>query len=336
MKKIIITKKTSGIRIDKFLKTGIFLNEEITRGEIIKNIKAGEILVNSKIVKPSYILKNQDEIKINIKKQKNILKPSRKIKLKIIFQDKNIIVIDKPAGMQVHPAKSAGADHGAGPDDNQKENTLVNFLISEFPEIENVNDDSEDGRMRPGIVHRLDKDTSGVMIIARNIKTFLELKRQFKNKEIEKKYCAIVYGVPNPADGVIEKPLARSADYRKQVIAGRKTKTKIREAVTFYKTLKKMEDNFSLLEVMPKTGRMHQIRVHLTSIGHPIVGDKKYCLKNTKRLTKISRQLLHAVSIKFSLFGRKYEFDSPLPEDFEEFLKRYDKKLNFSGKCVFN
>ncbi len=336
MQKIIITKKNSGERIDKFLSKGFFLNEKITRGEIIKNIKVGKILINNKIIKPSYVLKNQDEIKIDIKikKEKNILKPSRKIKLKIIFQDENIVVIDKPAGLQIHPVKSANADHGAGlvksatadhgvgPDDNQKENTLVNYLLAEFPEIKTVHDDSHDGRMRPGIVHRLDKDTSGAIIIARNQKTFLELKRQFKNKEIEKKYQAIVYGAPNPAEGIIEKPLARSADYRKQVIAGRKTKTKIREATTFYKTLKTIGNNFALLEVAPKTGRMHQIRVHLTSIGYPIVGDKKYYLKNIKRREGISRQLLHAASIEFSLFGKKYEFNSPLPEDFEEFMEK--------------
>ncbi|HAI74174.1 MAG TPA: RluA family pseudouridine synthase [Candidatus Moranbacteria bacterium] len=311
MRKIIITKKNSGGRIDKFLKMEFFLNDNITRGEIIKQIKAGKVLANNKIIKPSYILKEQDEIKIDIKKEKNILKPSRKIKLKIIFQDENIIAIDKPAGMQVHP------------DDNQKENTLVNYLLAEFPEIENIYDDSEDDRMRPGIVHRLDKDTSGVIIIARNQKTFLELKRQFKNKEIEKKYLAIVYGMPNLNEGVIEKPLARSTDYRKQTVAGRKTKTKIREAITYYKTIKVLKDNFVLLEVAPKTGRMHQIRVHLTSDGHPIVGDKKYFLKNIKRLAKIDRQLLHATSIKFSLFGKAYEFNSPLPKDFEEFMKTH-------------
>lgn len=311
MQKIIIAKNNAGERVDKFLSKGIFLNAEITRGEIIKKIKSGKILVNKKIAKPSYVLKEGDELEINfILSEKEILKPSAKIKLKIIFQDENLIVIDKPAGMQVHP------------DDSEKENTLVNYLLAEFPEIKNIHDDSKNGLMRPGIVHRLDKDTSGVMIVARNQKTFLELKRQFQDKEIEKKYQAIVIGVPNPEEGVIEKPLARSTDYRRQVIAGKKTKTKIREAVTFYKTSKIFGDKFALLEVAPKTGRMHQIRVHLTSIGHPIVGDKKYFLKNIKRREEVERQLLHSASIKFSLFGKKYEFNSKLPEDFEEFLKK--------------
>ena len=136
---------------------------------------------------------------------------------------------------------------------------------------------------------------------------------------MEKKYQAIVYGVPDPAEGVIEKPLARSADYRRQVVAGRKTKTKIREAVTEYRTLKVLGNSFSLLELSPKTGRMHQIRVHLLSIGHPIVGDKKYFLRGIERLDSARRQLLHAQSIKFTLFGSSYKFNSPPPADFLDF-----------------
>lgn len=306
--KIIITKDSAGERLDKFLSSGNFFDGLVTRSEISRQIKAGNIVVNGEKVKSGYLLKKNDVIIFDFKfSEEKIILPSEKKELPIIFQDENIIVIDKPAGMQVHP------------DDTQKVGTLVNYLIASFPEIETVCDDTKEGKMRPGIVHRLDKDTSGVMVVAKNQETFLELKRQFQDKEIKKKYQAIVYGVPNPAEGVIEKPLARSADYRRQVVAGRKTRTKIREAVTSYRTLKISKEGFALLELSPKTGRMHQIRVHLTSIGHPIVGDKKYFLRGIERLDSARRQLLHAESIKFALFGKDYEFNSPLPQDFLDF-----------------
>ena len=308
MQKIIITKEIAGERLDKFLSSGNFFDGRVTRSELSRQIKAGTILVNEGMVKSGYILKNNDVITFDFKfSEEKVLLPKEKRELPIIFSDENIIVIDKPAGMQVHP------------DDTRKEETLVNYLVAQFPEIENVCDDTKEGRLRPGIVHRLDKDTSGVIVVARNMKAFTELKRQFQDKEVEKKYQAIVYGVPDLAEGVIEKALARSADYRRQVVAGRKTKTKIREAVTEYRTLKTLGDDFALMELSPKTGRMHQIRVHLTSIGHPIVGDKKYFLRGIERLDFARRQLLHAQSIKFTLFGNGYEFSSSLPTDFLDF-----------------
>jgi 23S rRNA-/tRNA-specific pseudouridylate synthase len=151
--------------------------------------------------------------------------------------------------------------------------------------------------------------------------TFIELKRQFGAREMTKKYLAIVHGVPVPADGVIEKPLARSSDYRKQVVAGSKTKTKIRPAITKYRVTEGFGGKYALVEAMPKTGRMHQIRVHLTSIGHPIVGDKKYGLKSIKPDPSVERQLLHAQSLEFSLYGYNYAFSAELPEDFRLFIE---------------
>jgi 23S rRNA pseudouridine1911/1915/1917 synthase len=308
MQKIIITKNSSGERLDKFLSSGNFFDGRITRSEISRQIKAGTILVNEKIVKSGYVLKNNDVITFDfIFTQEKIILPKVEKELPIIFSDENIIVINKPVGMQVHP------------DDTRKEETLVNYLVAQFPEIETVCENTKEGKLRPGIVHRLDKDTSGVIVVARNMETFLELKRQFQDKEIVKKYQAIVYGVPDPTEGVIEKPLARSADYRRQVVAGHKTRTKIREAVTRYRTLKVSKEGFALMELSPKTGRMHQIRVHLTSIGHPIVGDKKYFLRGITRLDSARRQLLHAESIEFTLFGNTYAFSSPLPDDFLNF-----------------
>lgn len=313
-------------RLDKFLKEGVFFNDKITRGEIIRQIKSGNVLVNGKKIKPSYILKENDVIEHGTwNMEQEALVPNFEIKIDIIYKDENIIVVNKPAGLQVHP------------DNHEKNNTLANGLIAKFPEIKNVGDHSTSSGqaiMRPGIVHRLDKDTSGIMVIARNQKIFEELKNKFKNREIEKKYWALTYGrvlesgglgKSGIVSGVIDKPLARSTSYRKQVIAGKKTETKIREAVTHYKVLKTL-DNISLLEVTPKTGRMHQIRVHLTSIGHPIVGDKLYKTK-TNRTSKTNiiksraaRQMLHAKSIKFGLFGEDFLFEAPTPPDFDHFL----------------
>ena len=304
MKKTIIVKNKAGERIDKFLMQEFFLNTETTRGEIIRNIKSGNILVNDKKVKPSYLLKEKDKIKINILENKDGLVANKNVEFEIIFENKDFIVINKPAGLQVHPSEK------------NEQDTLVNGLIYKFPEIKKIGDDLDN---RPGIVHRLDKDTSGIMIVVRNQKTFLELKDKFKNREIQKTYWALVYGKLKNREGVIEKAIARTENYKKQTIANQKTKTKIRPAVTEYKVLKEGSE-YSLLEVKPKTGRMHQIRVHLSSIGHPILGDDKYKLKNIKTEEKIARHLLHARSIKFGLGEKDFEFEAELPEDFKNFL----------------
>ena len=311
MKKIIISENNSGLRLDKFL-VREFFSLGMTRGKIIRAIKAGEVLVNGKVKKPGYLLKEGDITEANMKKTrfKSSLKSSPAPEIKIIYEDENIIAVDKPAGIQVHP------DH------NEKKNTLVNWLVYRFPEIKNVRDSSVGAELRPGIVHRLDKDTSGVMVVARNMKSFGELKNLFKEHKAEKKYLALAQGILKNKRGIIDSPIARAGNYKKQTIAGRKTRTKIREAVTRYKVLKEF-DGYSLLEVIPKTGRMHQIRVHLFSIGHPVVGDKLYKLKqklqpfsDSSLSLEVPRQMLHAESIEFELFGKNYSFSSPLPDDF--------------------
>lgn len=302
MKEIIIGKNNSGLRVDKFLAKEFF---NISRGEIIRQIREGRVLVNDKKIKPNYVLDENDIIKSTINKEVLVsdIIPNKEIKIEIIYQDENIIVVNKPDGIQVHP------------DSNEKNNTLVNGLINEFPEIINVGEDKN----RPGIVHRLDKDTSGIIVVARNQRAFEELKRKFQNREIEKKYWAIVYGKPDES-GVIDKPLARATTYKKQVVAGKKTKTKIREAVTQYKVIK-YADDMTLVEVTPKTGRFHQIRVHMASIGHPVVGDKLYKLKKIANIS-VPRQLLHAKNIKFELFGKEFEFEADVPRDFDVFLTK--------------
>ena len=226
--------------------------------------------------------------------------------MKIIFQNKNIIVVDKPAGLAVHP--------GVG----TSEKTLVDFLLEKFPEIKDVGDAPE---IRPGIVHRLDKETSGVMVVARNQKTFEFLKDLFKNRQIEKKYLALVHGKLKTKEGQVEGEMGRSKkDFRKQaLVRGKISVRKERYSLTHFKVKKEFE-KYSLLEVFPKTGRMHQIRVHLHSVGHPIVGDKKYTFKEFKNIFA-PRMMLHANSISFiGPDKEKYFFESRPPEEFEKFM----------------
>jgi len=226
--------------------------------------------------------------------------------IKTIYQDKNIIVIDKPVGLAVH----------SGVGTSQK--TLVDFLLEKFPEIKEVGDDP---KTRPGIVHRLDKETSGVMVVARNQKSFEYFKNLFKKRKVEKKYLALVHGRLKAKVGRVEGEMGRSKkDFRKQaLVRGKIVVRKERYSLTLYK-VKREFDDFSLLEVLPKTGRMHQIRVHLHSIGHPIVGDKKYSFKEFKNILT-PRMMLHAASISFiGPNNEKYFFESKPPEEFRKIM----------------
>ncbi|MBU2028912.1 RluA family pseudouridine synthase [Patescibacteria group bacterium] len=305
MQKIIIPENLD-IRIDKFLLRNFFSN--IPRTEIIRKIKRGDILVNKKIVKPNYHLKKANLVEINLKKPPKNIQPNSKIKFEIIFRNNDFLVINKPAGLTVHPLNFS---------DNT---TLVSGLLAQFPEIKNIGDKSVGSKLRPGIVHRLDKETSGVMLVAKNQKTFTAFKKMFQQRKIEKHYLAWVYGQVFPQEGTIEKALSRSKNYKKQIIAKANSLRQSRTAVTYYK-VKKIVDYFSLLEVFPKTGRTHQIRIHLASLGHPVVGDKLY--KAPQKLRKISaeRQLLHAERIIFSLGGKTFAFQVASPQDFSYFSK---------------
>ncbi|MFA6160465.1 MAG: RluA family pseudouridine synthase [Parcubacteria group bacterium] len=301
MKKIIITKNNSGERTDRFLVREFF---SYTRGEIIRNIKSGNVLVNEKEVKPSHALKEGDAVEINISEKKAGIITNKDVSFEIVFENENFVVIDKPAGVQVHPSEKNEAD------------TLVSGLLYKFPEVGTVGDEPQN---RPGIVHRLDKDTSGIMLIARNQKTFQELKDKFKNHEIQKTYWAVAHGKLESKKGIIDKSLARARNYKKQTIANAKTQTKVREALTEYEVLKEGKE-YSLIELKPKTGRTHQLRIHLSSLGHPIVGDEKYKLRNIKTDESVARHLLHAKKINFSLNGKNFEFEANLPDDFSKFM----------------
>ncbi|PIR98047.1 MAG: RluA family pseudouridine synthase [Candidatus Colwellbacteria bacterium CG10_big_fil_rev_8_21_14_0_10_42_22] len=236
--------------------------------------------------------------------------------INVIYEDENLIVINKPAGLLVHSAPG------------REEETLVDWLGINFPEIQDVGDIPADKQVtvrRPGIVHRLDKDTSGIMLIARNQEYFEYLKGLFRDKKITKTYRAIIRGKLKEKEGTIDVPISiKSGTIKRTAHKGKDAK----EAITDYRVLKEFE-NFSYIEAMPKTGRTHQIRVHLNSIGHPVVGDKLYGGKENASLA--NRQMLHAYSLEFSLnVSKSTKLVADLPLDFEEFLQTLEKETSLA------
>jgi len=224
--------------------------------------------------------------------------------MKIIFEDNNIIIIDKPAGLTVHPTNKL------------QNNTLVDEILAYYPKIKDIGDDS----LRPGIVHRLDKDTSGLMVIAKNNKSFNYLKEQFQERKVIKKYLALVHGTVKDDKGTITKSISFSKKDHKKRSALLDEKSK--SAWTEYQVIKRF-DKYSLLETYLKTGRTHQIRIHLHSIGYPIVGDKQYKFKRQITPENLSRQFLHAFYLKFkSVDDKIMEFKSELPNELEKILKK--------------
>lgn len=234
----------------------------------------------------------------------------------IIFENDNFLVLNKPAGLVVHS------------DGKTKEDTLCDWLISKYPEIENVGEPlitEKEIIKRPGIVHRLDRETSGVMIVVKTEEAFEYFKNAFKNREIQKNYNAFVFGFVKEDLGKVEASIGRSkSDFRKWS-AQRGARGHMREAVTEYKVLARFEDKgqkFSFLELSPKTGRTHQIRVHMKYLNHPIVGDELYGGKVYKGLD-FKRTALHARKIEFvGMDGKDYSFEASYPEDFIEVLAK--------------
>lgn len=227
------------------------------------------------------------------------------IPLDIIYEDGDVIVLNKPAGLTVHRKNAQ---------DRQK--TLADLLLECYPALGNASDP-----LRPGIVHRLDKDTSGLMVVAKNQDAFEYLKRQFQNREVEKKYLTLIVGHLKNKRGQISGELGRYGI--KQRVKIPKTKVKeFKNAMTEYKVLEEYE-NFSLVEARPKTGRMHQIRVHFASAGHPVAGDKIYGFKNQPTAEGLNRQFLHAFYLKFSPKpGKVLAFRCDLPKELKEILKK--------------
>jgi len=233
------------------------------------------------------------------------------MQITLIHEDKNLVVVAKPAGIAVHGALRSGGRSGSA-----KGGTLVDWLRERYPAISAVGDDPN---VRPGIVHRLDKNTSGVMVVARNQESFEALKQLFKSRDIEKTYLALVVGTPKKSSGTIDAPIGRLTRNRTKRGTGRGI-TAARTAVTTYRVLERF-DGWSLLRIRPKTGRTHQIRVHLASIGHPIAGDAVYGAGRST-LPGLERQFLHAFSLAFSLPpGRRWHFEAALPDDLDRILR---------------
>ncbi len=282
-------------RLDKYLVTAI---PGISRSHLQKLIVAGDVTVNGKSASSHLVLKNGDVVRIVMPPGQPSAPQAEAIPIDIVYQDKDIAVINKQAGLTMHPA--AGRSTG----------TLVNALLSRFSSL------SDSGEpMRPGIIHRLDHDTSGLTVIALTNSARENLLKQFKNRTVKKYYLTLVKGKLEPETGAIDAPVGRNPANRKKmavVEGGREARTRYR-VVQYFK-------NSTLVEAMLETGRTHQIRVHFAAIGHPIIGDTVYGIKTPL----LKRQFLHAYKLGFNLpsSGEFKEFTSDLPEDLEGYLQK--------------
>jgi len=286
------------IRIDLYL-----TQQEMypSRSQIRNLITQGKIRVNNNPVKPSYILKNRDVINLALLEKKELEIRAEEIPLDIIYEDEYLVVVNKPADMIVHPAGKI------------RSGTLVNALLYYCKDsLSGIG-----GVIRPGIVHRLDKNTSGLMVAAKNDFAHLDLSRQIKEHQVTKKYIALVQGGMRDDSGIIDAPIGRSLKNRKKMAVT--VEGKSREAITHFKVLKRFS-GYTLVEATLRTGRTHQIRVHLAFIGYPIVGDKLYGHK--KQVLNISRQALHSHILGFAHpSSKKYlEFSTPLPKDMQKLI----------------
>ncbi len=288
----------TGIRLDKYVSDKI---PGLSRSQAQKLIDEGFILVNERPSKASLKLVCGDKIHVTVPPPPSSeLKPEA-IPLKIVYEDIDLIIIEKPAGLTTHPAPG------------HPEHTLVNALLAHFPVLAEMGNTP-----RPGIVHRLDKDTSGLMIVAKNESARLNLAEQFRTRSVLKVYLALVKGKVTPPAGIIEADIGRDSGDRKKMAVVQEG----REAKTEFHTVKNY-DGYTLLEVKLHTGRTHQIRVHLEAIGFPVMGDTTYGVK----VPFLSRQFLHAHKLGFNLpsTGERVEFTSELPEDLKEALIKIEK-----------
>ena len=297
MSDYVITDQTG--RIDKVLTT---LEPEITRSQLKNLINDEHVTVNGQPVKPKYKVQAGDKISLVKPEPQSLELTPENIPLDIVYEDDDVIVVNKPQGMVVHPAPGH-PDH-----------TLVNALLYHSP-LSTIN-----GTFRPGIVHRIDKDTSGLLMVAKNDLAHQSLAEQLRNKTNKREYLALVYGQIKEDEGTIDAPLGRNPQDRKKqaVVKGG------RHAVTHFKVMKRY-DNFTLVKCILETGRTHQIRVHMKYIGHPLVGDPLY---GPRKVIGKNGQFLHAALLGFKhpRTGKEMVFKAPLPENFQKMLDKLDKQ----------
>lgn len=311
MNKFIVQAKDKGGRLDKFL---VRKFPQYSRSHLQKNIKRGRVAVNEESEKkPDYRLKAGDIIEADIKPLEMVsLAPDKTIPLDIVYEDDDLLVINKRAGIAVHA--------GVG----RTKNNLVNALIAHYPKIKKVGDAPD---IRPGIVHRLDKDVSGLMVVAKNDKSFEYLKSLFKERKIEKNYLALAWGKFKNSEGKVDYPIAMNPrDPCKMIAVQNKNKELLNRAkatLTEYKVIKQF-DNTAYIKVYLRTGRRHQIRVHFKSISHPLVNDHFYGYRK-QRFLGSGRLFLHASKLSFtSPQDKKLSFTSKLPNDLQEILTQQE------------
>ncbi len=311
----VVSRKMEGTRLDIYLvKSGI----GVTRSQVGKLIRKGVVLVNGAPSKPGYRIKAGDHIYAEIEIQESFDVIPEEIPLDIIYEDDDIIVINKPAGMVTHPARG------------NLTGTLINAILWRIKNLPNMGD-----RMRPGVVHRLDKDTSGVMVVAKSERAVRSLARQIEIKKAKRVYWAVIWGVPPLEKSVIEAPIGRDSLNRKRMAV---TPFNSKPAITEYRIIERFGKLASLVEVNLKTGRTHQIRVHFEFYGYPVVGDPTYSGRRTRKIFNvvppdyvehvknilkiIDRQALHAKQLSFDhpATGHRVKFEAELPEDFKNLL----------------
>ena len=298
MKEYIVSQEEKGKRLDTYIPS---VDTDITRTSAQRLIEDGNILVNGKNAKVSYKIQENDKISVEIPEPKQIELKAQNIPIEIVYEDSDIIVVNKPKGMVVHPANG-------NPD-----GTLVNAIMA-------ICKDSLSGiggEIRPGIVHRIDKDTSGLLIVAKNDNAHVKMSEQIKNHEVKKTYIALVRGVFKENEATIDMPIGRSTSDRKKMAVNKNGKN----AITHIKVLKRF-DKYTLLQVNIETGRTHQIRVHLSHIGYPIVGD--YTYSNGKNEFDVIGQCLHAQKLEFKhpITQKDMCLEAELPQYFKDILDK--------------